>query len=304
MLQLGHWKLLLILIAMTWGVGFPLTKDALAELPVFSFLCLRFGLAALCFLPWILVLYRKKFFYRDLLFGFGVGVPLALGYILQTMGLERTSVTHTAFLTGLYAVFTPLLEWGLVRKPPSARIALACLVALAGLWLISGIQDFQLHFGDVLVVLCALSFSFQMLWLSHPPKDSSSTTIAFSQLAAVSLLTAPTAFLMEGPSRLEINGNTWMSVLFMAVIGSALAFYVQTRAQKLVSPAQVALLILTEPLWGALAGAILSNERLAWTSYVGGLLILSAVLISEIKLDRFFSKDIAPKRHTQKKANG
>jgi drug/metabolite transporter (DMT)-like permease len=289
-----EWKILLILVAASWGVGFPMTKDAIEQVPIYSFLFIRFGIAALCFLPWILPHVGSRLFWRDFLFGFGVGVPLYVGYVLQTLGLSMTSVTHTAFLTGLYSIFTPLLEWLIYRKKPSLGIMIACGLAIAGLWMISGMKDFRLNGGDFLVVLCALSFSFQILWLAHTPKTSSSTHLAFSQLAAISLLSLPTSLLLESPQWSGLNVSIWSSILFMAVIGSAAAFFIQTAAQKVIAPTHVALFLLTEPLWGALAGAILSHERLAWTSYAGGALLLLAIFISEIRLE-----NITPKRNTQ-----
>jgi len=306
MVTSGTWKLLLILVAMGWGIGFPLTKDALAETPVFSFLFLRFTLAALVMLPWILAAARKPNFLRDLGFGLGLGVAVFAGYALQTMGLERTSVTHTAFLTGLYSVFTPLLDWLIYRRRLQKQTIAAVFLATLGLWFISGMKDFHLQFGDLLVVLCALVFSFQILWLSKAPPGSSSTTLAFTQLATVGLLSLPSALQLENFHWVSFSTGFWWSLIFMAVIGSSVSFFIQSEAQKSVPPTQVALILLTEPLWGAIAGGILSHERLAWTSYAGGGLLIAGVLLSEFPLQKFIKKlkDVTSQRNRKQKTYG
>ena len=300
------WKILLVLIAMSWGVGFPLTKNALAEAPVFSFLFLRFTLAAIVMLPWIIIAIRKPNFHRDVAFGLGLGVAVFVGYALQTMGLERTSVTHTAFLTGLYSVFTPLLDWIIYRKRLQRQTFAAVLLALLGLWFISGMKDFHLQLGDLLVILCALSFSFQIIWLSRAPPGSSSTTLAFTQVAAIGLLSLPSAIYLENFQWVPFSSGFWWAIIFMAVVGSSISFLIQSEAQKSVPPTQVALILLTEPLWGAVAGGVMSHERLPWTSYMGGGLLIVGVLLSEFPLQRFLKKlkDITSKRNRKQKTYG
>jgi len=299
------WKILLVLVAAGWGIGFPLTKDALAEAPVFSFLFIRFTLAALVMLPWILSLSRKPNFYRDLAFGLGLGVTVFVGYSFQTLGLERTSVTHTAFLTGLYSVFTPLLDWAIYRKKLSKQTMAAVGMAIVGLWFISGMKDFHLQIGDLLVVLCAISFSFQIVWLSKAPPGSSSTTLAFTQLATVGLLSLPSAIQLEHFQSFSFSANFWWSIIFMAVIGSSISFFIQSEAQKSIPATQVALILLTEPLWGALAAGIMSQERLAWTSYLGGGLLIVGVLLSEFPLKKAIQKlkDMSSQRNRKQKAH-
>lgn len=280
MLKPGVWKILLLLVAFTWGIGFPLTRESLKEIPVFYFLFFRFLVAFLCLLPWH---FLKVFSWKGAMTGLGIGVLLGVGYIFQTLGLERTSVTHTAFLTGLYSIFTPLFAFLLFRERVSRQVAYACVCALSGLWLLSGIQDLRMGWGDALVVLCAVCFAFQILSLAKATPHFPLLELTSFQLLGVSLVSLPWALHLE---TLHVDQITFLSIgstLFLAIIGSSAAFFIQTGAQRVISANQVALILITEPLWGAFFGAWFYDERLPWDSYLGASLILFAVILAEWK---------------------
>src|SRR5918997_3468782 len=109
-------RALLALIAVTavWGVTFVQVKDAIALYPLFAFLAVRFAIACATLVvpaaPRVRTLGRP-----GLVAGVVLGVLLAAAYALQTAGLERTTVSSTGFITGLYVVLTPLFALLLFR---------------------------------------------------------------------------------------------------------------------------------------------------------------------------------------------
>src|SRR5256885_3897472 len=148
-------KALLALIAVTavWAVTFVQVKDAVAIYPLFAFLAVRFAIASLTLA--VPGTRRVRMLGRG---GIGagalLGLLLAAGYVLQTAGLERTTVSGTGFITGMYVVLTPLLALALFR----ARIGLAAwggvVLATAGLAMLSGVHAGSIT-GDLLVLSAA-----------------------------------------------------------------------------------------------------------------------------------------------------
>ena len=122
----------LVVVTAIWGVTFVQVKDAVALYPLFAFLALRFAIASCTLAPGL----RRV---RTLGAG-GVGAGalagslVGAGYVLQTAGLQRTSVSSTGFITGMYVVLTPLIVLALFR----ARVG---VLTWAGIGLAAGLTN-------------------------------------------------------------------------------------------------------------------------------------------------------------------
>src|ERR671936_3026262 len=183
-------RALAVLVAVTavWGVTFVQGKDAVAIYPLFAFLAVRFAIASCTLLgpAWA----RLRTLGRGGVLGAAVaGALLGSGYVLQTAGLERTTVSGTGFITGMYVVLTPLLALALFR----ARIGLAAWlgvgVSTVGLAMLSGIHSGS-ALGDVLVLIASAVYSLQIVLLERfaPRYDALAFTLVEMTAAAVGLL--------------------------------------------------------------------------------------------------------------------
>jgi len=136
-MKLKSWAVIaLVFVAVVWGAGFVLMKDAISQQPVFDFLATRFTLATLVMIairPQVLGSITKQNLFR----GSILGVMLGLAYITQTIGLDLTTAAITGFLTGLYVVFTPLLFWFVFKKKVDKKVMVGTTLALTALLFIS-----------------------------------------------------------------------------------------------------------------------------------------------------------------------
>src|ERR687896_1315208 len=151
-------ELALIAIAAVWGLTFVMVQDAIALLPTMAFLAYRFipGALIVAVIFWRPLRRLPAAGWRAALL---MGVFLAGGYILQTLGLEQTTASNTGFITGLFVVLTPVLGAVFLRQRIPVVAWAAAGVAMVGLWLLSGASDeFDLR-GDGLVFLCAISLA-------------------------------------------------------------------------------------------------------------------------------------------------
>jgi drug/metabolite transporter (DMT)-like permease len=271
---------LLVLIAVTavWGVTFVQVKDAVALYPLFAFLALRFGIAS-CTLA-VPAAGRLRGLGRAGTLGAAIaGALLGAGYVLQTAGLERTSVSSTGFITGMYVVLTPVLALALFRVR-IARVAwLGVALATVGLALLSGVHGGSPG-GDLLVLAGAAVFSLQIVLMERyaPRYDAFAFTLVEMLAAFAGLLVIAVAV---GQLAVPHGRTVWGALLVTGVFASALAFLAQTWAQRKASATQTAVAFSLEPVWAAFFGFTLAGDRLGATGWIGCAVIMAGIVLAE-----------------------
>jgi drug/metabolite transporter (DMT)-like permease len=230
---------LLALVAVTavWGVTFVQVKDAIELYPLFAFLAVRFGIATLTLAPvaWRRVTTLGR---SGTAASASLGLLLALGYALQTAGLERTTVSATGFITGLYVVLTPVFGLVLFRLRIGAAGWTGAAVATVGLAMLSGVEAGSAA-GDLLVLGCAASFALQIVLMGRYAPRFDPLALTFVEMTAA-LVGFVVVALALGQVELPRGGTVWGALLVTGVFASALAFLVQSWAQQRTTAMQTA----------------------------------------------------------------
>lgn len=281
-------QLSLILVAAIWGFTFVVVADAIELYPMYGFLFWRFAIAAVAFVaffPRVL----KRFSAASLKRGLVAGLLLSIGYIFQTWGLDgvtRTTPARAAFITGLYVVFTPLLQAAILRRPPRRSTMLGGAIALAGLWLLSGIGsgDGAWVLGDTLVVVCAVAYSVHMIVLGSTDESHDVGVLTLVQLVTVAAVCGVISALKEQPS-LPSDPSVIVAIVVCGVFASAFAFVVQTWAQSKLPPSRVALILVTEPAFGGVFGWAVAG---VWPirEVVGAATMFAGMIVAELVAGR------------------
>jgi drug/metabolite transporter (DMT)-like permease len=271
---------LLVLVAVTavWGVTFVQVKDAVAIYPLFAFLALRFAIASCTLAP--PAARRLRTLGREGWTAAAIGgALLGSGYVLQTAGLERTSVSSTGFITGMYVVLTPLLALALFRTRIGAGAWAGVALATGGLALLSGVHGGS-PAGDLLVLAGAAVYSLQIVLLERyaPRYDALAFTLVEMTAAFAGLIVVALA---AGQLHVPHGWTVWGALLVTGVFASALAFLAQTWAQRRTSATQTALAFSLEPVWAAFFGFTLAGDRLGATAWLGCLVIMAGILLAE-----------------------
>lgn len=261
---------LLALLAVTavWGWTFVLVKDAIVTYPTLPFLALRFTLAAAV----LAAIVRRLPSRRELMFGGVIGLALAFGYLVQTLGLQLISPGNAGLITGLFVVFTPIFQ-RLTGVPLQPVTVVAVLVALAGTALLAGgLARFGV--GDLLVLGCAVAFAIHIVLLGRWAPHLSAPALTFVQL-----LTCAFVFTLGGALQFRWpSASVWFAIVVTGLLASALAFLIQTWAQRHLPPIQTALVLTTEPAWALLFAFLLAGQRLTLFSALGAGLVLLAIV--------------------------
>ncbi|HXH88513.1 MAG TPA: DMT family transporter [Gaiellaceae bacterium] len=279
MLALGA----LVLVTAVWGLTFVQVKDAVALYPLFAFLAVRFAIASLV-LAAPAVGRMRSLGRGGALAGAALGLLLALGYALQTAGLERTTVSSAGFITGLYVVFTPLLALVLFRVRVGRPVWIGVGLALAGLGLLSGVGAGD-PLGDALVLGGSAAYSLQIVLMERyaPRYDA----IAFTQ---AEMLAAFGGFALvavaAGQIELPRGWTVWGALLVTGIFASALGFLVQTWAQRRTSATKTALAFAMEPVFAGFFGFWLAGDRLGAVGWAGCAVIMAGIVVAEPEAGR------------------
>jgi drug/metabolite transporter (DMT)-like permease len=288
------WALLaLVAVTAVWGITFVQVKDAVALYPLFAFLAVRFAIASLV-LAVPAAGRLRSLGRRGATAGAALGLLLALGYALQTVGLERTTVSSAGFITGLYVVFTPLLALFLFRARVGGAMWLGVALAVVGLGLLSGVGAGD-PVGDALVLAGSAAYSLQIVLLERyaPRYDA----IAFTQaemLAAFGgfALVAVAARQVEVPR----GWTVWGALLVTGIFASALGFLVQTWAQRRTSATRTALAFAMEPVFAGLFGFWLAGDRLGAVGWAGCAVIMAGIVVAEPEAARTLRRLVPARR--------
>jgi drug/metabolite transporter (DMT)-like permease len=277
-MKLAPWALLLV--AASWGLAFVIMKDSIARQSVNNFLFSRFALAVVVMLilrPQVFKLFTKDLVLPSAFAGFFLGT----GYILQTLGLERTGAAITGFITGLYVVFTPLIA-AIILKARITLVTWGCVaLATVGLALLS-LHGWSIGFGELLVLGSAFGFGVHIISLGKWSSGRDAYAMTVIQLAMCALLSG-LASLAEGGYAPPPDWGVWATVIFTAVVCTAIAFMVQTWSQAHMTTTKVAVILTMEVVFAAIFAIIFGGERLSLQTALGGILVVIAMYVIVVK---------------------
>ena len=273
----------LLAVAFVWGTTFTVVKEATAELPTFSYLAIRFALAAVV----LILLYPRRFSWRSQAFsgrawkdGAIIGLFLFLGYGFQTLGLQTTTPSKAGFLTGLAVVLVPLLSAVFLRERLAVPALAGVTLATAGLGLLTLNGAAGSATGDLLVLGCALAFALHIIAVGRFSAHHDPVVLAFVQIAVTSAASGVAAWLTEPPVR-AISPRAWGAIVLTGVLATSAAFLIQTTAQRFTTSTHTALIFTMEPVFAATFSYLYLGEVLTPRAAFGGLLVLAGMVVAQ-----------------------
>lgn len=271
----------LVYAAAVWGSTFFLVKDSLNFINPVTLVGYRFLLAALI-LGGVLAALKKNIFshFKE---GFILGIFIWLLYIPQTVGLLYTTAANSGFITGLFVAFVPLLSFILFRRVPSIARIIAVLLSVVGLYLLTGGLK-TLNIGDLLTLITAMAYAFHILVAGvYLNRKIDPYIVTFQQFLIAGVLSIISALIFGQSLSVQTAGSLWV-IIFLAVFPTLIAFAIQMIAQQYTAPVKVAIIFALEPVFAAIFAWTLGGETFKLVNAVGGLFIVSAMIVSELPL--------------------
>lgn len=289
-----------MVVALLWGGTFLLIKRALPWCDPIAFVTIRFALATVAAaIVWHSKLnqLRHSLVWRH---GLMLGVTYAAGFYLQTWGLLHTTIARSAFFTGTFVVFVPLLQKIVWRRHPTAREWWGVALGLIGVAFLSSPEAGSLNRGDIATLIGALIWSYYMGYLSYAGIEQLGmigtgtlvvlqcgvTAVLGGIIHALTYAVGDGIGLSIGYFRIRWTADVVLALLYTSLIASVLTTYVQTRVQPGISAVRAALIFAMEPVFATLLGVIVQGEHLQWSEVIGALMIVSAAVIPSLTVER------------------
>lgn len=272
----------LLAVSLIWGWTFVSVKESLSGIGVYSFLFYRFLLGLLL----LLILFWRSLKGKTLeiwLKGLLIGLSLFVGFLFQTWGLRYTTATNSGFITGLSVLIVPLLDALLFRIKIPRLALVGVLLSVVGLgFIVFGSPSVHLptNIGDLLTLVTAIAFAFEVLLIAHFSKRGEYEVILISQIGVVVLLSFVGAYFFEGLTWPK-GELVWKGILTTGILATAFCLWGQNKFQQYISATSAAIILSSEPVFAALFGYWLLAESLATWQWLGALLILSAMLVAQ-----------------------
>jgi drug/metabolite transporter (DMT)-like permease len=276
---------LLLLVSLIWGSTFLIVQQTLTLVGPFTFLTIRFAIAALA-LALIFHKHLLRVTRAELLTGSIIGVFLFGSYGLQTLGLLYMTSSKVGFITGLYVPLVAILSVPLLRQKPTTGGILGVILSVVGLLLISINRSFQFTFGlgEILVIGCAVASALHVICISKFAPRMDAINLAIIQIAATAVLSAIAMPIAKEPFVLPPL-PVWGSALFLGVAATAFALAVMNRVQQFVSSTHATLIYSLELVWAGLLGS-LAGDQLSLFAWIGCGSILLGIITAELPLLR------------------
>ncbi len=273
----------LFFVAIFWGSNFIIMKEALEIIYPFTYLGLRFLLAALLLAPF----FWKRLIkapVRDYLDGCLIGLFLFGGFAFQTVGLLYTTPANSGFITGTAVVIVPFLYFLVTRRSPGLWAYLGGIVAAAGLYLLSVNETVGFGFGDALTLVCAFLFAAHLVAIAICVRRSDAIVLAVTQIAFTGLASFAIAVFFEPADIIFFQPLIIWGAIFYAVIFCTIgAFVTQTIAQRYTPPTHAVLILSLEAVFAGLFSYLFWEEIFTLQKLSGAFLILLGILITELR---------------------
>ncbi|MCV4230624.1 DMT family transporter [Virgibacillus sp. LDC1] len=274
--------LMILFITICWGSSYLFMKMGLDSLGEFNLIALRFGLAFLLagviFLPRLRQVNVQTIRYAMLL-----GFILFIMFTALTFGLKTTTTSNAGFLVSLTVVFVPLLHTFLFKKKIENKVVVSILLALTGIALLTIQLPFTLKIGDLFCIAAALCYALHINMVSTAAQKVDTLSLGILQLGFTGLYAFISSLLFETPVWPSTT-NSWIAVLVLSVVCTAIGFIFQTIAQKYTTATRTGLVFSLEPVFAALVGFWFAHEIMNSNQYVGAALVFLSVVLSSVNV--------------------
>jgi drug/metabolite transporter (DMT)-like permease len=283
--------LYLLLVTLIWGGTFPIIRNTLHEVDPIVFITLRFFLAALIFLPFVIS--RLKFTNKKIIItGIMLGILTSLSYYPQTIGLKTLHSSESAFITSLSVVIIPiLLPYFKLGKPKKVEI-IAALLCLYGVYVLSGANFSDLMSSEYLwTFFSAFASAFTIVYLQKTSANIQDTKLlAFYQILFATVTLACISIVTPHSDVITWNWTFVKGLLYCGILSTCLTLYLQTRYQKFTTATKTGIIFTMEPVFATIFAFYFNGEMITRAIIIGGVIIVVSLLLSELSFKKVNTK--------------
>lgn len=279
----------LIIAALLWGGEYVVAKDVLDVMPPNWSNVVRMFLTSL----FAVIIWRKHFkkaTLADWKRGAICGGCFGLGSALQIMGLALTNAGINAFLASAYVILVPFMVWAVEKQRPKSKVFISALIGLAGVSIMSvtgfSTGELSIGLGEILTLLSAFGYGGAIVAVDKFTEKSSVEFITASQFIFTFLIAVVAALIMEEPPQMELTIPVFLEFVYLIFLGTFLTQLLFTYGTKHASANQAGVIFPLESVSATLFGCLLLGEQLAAVQVIGGLMLITAIIISNVSFQK------------------
>ena len=277
-------ELILLFVTFLWGLSFPLIKLSLDTVSPVLFNFIRFLMTLLFFL----ILFKSKLrnvSFRELKPGLLLGLFMVLGFIFQTIGLQYTTATKSAFITAANLIFIPFIQYAVMRSKPKLNSLLGAIVVIIGLYILSESFEIIPNIGDLLTLFCAFFFAIHIVLLNKFSGSSDLKILILGQFVTSAVLGLIFTFFYEHLVMNEINFTLKpvliVTLIYTTIFSTLISIVLMTKFQHLTTPLRAGIIYNMEPLFALLFAYLILNEIMNANQISGAVIMVCGLMISE-----------------------
>lgn len=271
----------LLLVALIWGSGFVVTKNALDHITPYYMMAFRFTIATIL-LGAIFFKKIKGAMWKDIKSGVLVGLFLFGGFASQTIGLNYTTAGKQAFITATNVVIVPFIYWAISKNRPDIYEIFGAMLCFIGIGVLSLDENLSIGYGDILTLVSAVFFALHISTVGFFAKDANPFVLTVVQFGTASILSIVAALIFE-PKVAYIHSQAIVPILYLGIANTLLAFFIQSVAQKYTSSVHAAIILSLEAVFGSILAIIFLKEPFTIKFAIGCVAIFASVIISQTK---------------------
>jgi drug/metabolite transporter (DMT)-like permease len=278
--------LLLLSVAIAWGVTFLMVQDAINTTPVYAFLFFRFAIASVLMF-FIAYKFLNEINKKTIAYGVILGLFLFSAFATQTFGLAYTKSSIVAFITGLNVIVVPFLAYFIFKDFISKNVLIATVIAVIGLYLLTMSGVLTIGKGELLTLICAFLFALQIIFTGKFSKEVNVFLLVLFQLITVAVLSLIFSLSLDDVTfNLSYDYAFFKAVLITAVFATVYAFLIQTYMQQFTTATKTAIIFAMEPVSASIFAYLSVGEVLTSIQLTGAILIVFATVIAELKFKK------------------
>lgn len=274
------WAFALVAVTVLWGWSFVAIHQSLEVVSASTFNAYRFLIGAIVM---FVTLMRRwcRVNWSAARLGILPGFVLFIAFAFQTAGIAYTTASNASFITGLAVIFAPAFGYWMLQIRPTRQQMVGAVIAAVGLSMLT-VQELSIHIGDALVLGCSVFTALHIVILSKRSKGADIELLAFIQVLIVGVLSLCWSLATREFSVPTVPQPIWTAII-VGIGGTAIGYFVQTRAQVESAPSRIALILVLEPVFGGLFGYILGGDRLSAMNFAGAALIIISMIATEYR---------------------
>ncbi len=274
----------LLFVTIIWGTGFPLTAVALESFGAFQLVAIRCFLAALM----LSVIFYNRFKLinkESIKYGVCLGIFMFWGFTLQTIGLKYTLPSKSAFLTASNVVIVPFIGFLLFRRKLDIYGIIGAILAIIGVGVLTITSNFYIEFGDLLTIFCAVFCACHIFFTKEfLSKGADPSVLSVIQMITGTVLTLFGILITKEPVNFNVSLPVTLVVLYLG-FGIGVTTLLQSISQRYINETKAAIIMSMESVFGTIFSIIILNEAITLKLFIGSILILLGILLSEVKFD-------------------